>query len=392
MFKQFAETHQAYLSQWYLETPVVVTSGRYKELQGVQQLLMRAIGYFIRHYADYQHIFPLPENIRRVMEICSPYPYRIGTYRPDFLIEEDGQLRICEIGARFPLNGYFLSGIAEYIGQRRFPYRSYLEQPEYNRFLNYLLAYWGNPKHLYVLKGNDRPCDIKYYIPFFEAWGIKTEVVTPEQVASLPDLAGACVVNELNQMEMEQMDNSALENIAASNALNDMRTIFLIHDKRFLAVLSDPAFLSHCLTKEEVARLTPFLIPTYTTVQAPEIWEEARKNKAEWVLKHALLGKSEQVYTGRTCNQEEWEALFAPSVREAMVLQPFIHQQRIRSTIGGQAYHDYVVGTLLCFDHYFFGTGLFRASSFEITNRTDDRKMAPCFTDDYAGYHNPYIL
>lgn len=392
-FKRLAQSQQEYLSQWYLETPVIVASDKYNELWKVQQLLYKAIHYFVEHYDGYGHIFPIQDNIRRIIEICNPYPYRIGTYRPDFLIDKEHRIKICEIGARFPLNGYFLSGIAEYIGHTRYPYTSFLDKRAYSNFLDYLFEYWDFPDKLYVLKGKDRPCDIKYYIPFFEELGIKTEVLTPKEMSSsVQKMTDSCVVNEFNQMEMEVMDENVLKAIAASNALNDMRTIFLIHNKRFLAVLSDPVFLSQCLDNEEIAYLQPFLIPTYSSLQAPDIWEEAKRNKDEWVLKHALLGKSEQVYTGRTCTREEWERLFISSVRESMVLQPFIHQEQIDSRIKDNQYHDFVVGTLLCFDNHFFGTGLFRTSSFEITNRVDDRKMAPCFTDDYSGFQNHFIL
>ena len=393
-FLKIANAQQTYLSQWYLETPAIITSDKYNQLHRVQQLLHRAIRYFVDHYDAYEHIFPMSDNIRRVVDLCSPFPYRVGTYRPDFLIDEVHQMKICEIGARFPLNGYFLSGIAEHIGRERYQYASYFDQPLYKRFLHYLMEYWAGMKQLYVLKGSDRPCDIKYYIPFFEEMGIKVETLSPNDLDhdSLKKLAGCYTLNEFNQMEMDVLDDDVLRAIAASNSLNDMRTIFLIHDKRFLAVLSDTGFLSQFLSPAEASFLRPYLIPTYTSCQAPELWEEARSNKEEWVIKHALLGKSEQVYTGRTCTDEEWDKLFEPSVQSSMVLQPFIHQQRIRSSIQGEQYHDYVVGTMLCFDDHFFGPGLFRTSSFEITNRVDDRKMSPCFTNEYSDYKTYFIL
>ncbi|MCD7898923.1 MAG: hypothetical protein LUH22_03350 [Bacteroides sp.] len=394
-FFQLARSQQEYLSQWYLESPAIITSNRYHQLQKLQQLLYKAIQYFIVHHEKFESIFPLSDKIRRIVDICRPYPYRMGTYRPDFLVEQGGLLKICEIGARFPLNGYFLSGIAEYIGMERYQYSSYLHQPQSIDFLHYLLCkYWGNPETLIILKGSDRPCDIKYYIRFFENLGIQVQTFSPEELrqTDLKRLSNSCVVNELNQMEMDMLDDNILQSIAASNALNDMRTIYLIHDKRFLAVLSDLRFLSECLNEEEVSFLLRYLIPTYTSIQVPEIWEQAKKEKKNWVIKHVLLGKSEQVYTGRTSTQTEWELLFDPSMRESMIIQPFIQQKQIQSAIKDQLYTDFVVGTLLCFDNEFFGTGLFRTSSFEITNRVDDRKMASCFTDDYHHYMNYFLL
>jgi hypothetical protein len=335
IFNKIAESEQEYLAQWYLDSPAIITSQKYNELNKIQKLLYKAINYFILHYDEYGHIFPIPDYIRRIMDICNRFRYRTGTYRPDFLIDRNQQIKICEIGTRFPLNGYFLSGIAEYIGIRRYKYRSYLDKPEYEHFLQYLSAYWGKTGQLYILKGKDRPCDIKLYIPFFNESGIKTEVLSPEQTNafSFKENESPCVVNEFNQTEIDALDNNTLRRIASSNALNDLRTIFLIHDKRFLAVLSDSGFLSRALDRHEISLLQPCLIPTYTPIQNPEIWEEALNNKDHWALKNARSGKSEQVYTGRTCTREEWNGLFSPSIKKSMVLQPFIHQKRFSSSI-----------------------------------------------------------
>jgi hypothetical protein len=229
-------------------------------------------------------------------------------------------------------------------------------------------------------------------VPYFERLGIRVEVFPPERISSFDPEADSRVVNEFNQTEIESLGDDIIKSIAAANAINDMRTIFLIHDKRFLAVLCDKTFLSAALEEEEISHLLPYLVPTYTSVQHPEIWEQAKAGKDGWVIKNALLGKSEQVYTGRTSARREWESLFSGSVRGNMVLQPYINQKRINSSIGDRRYSDYVTGTMLCFDNRFFGAGIFRTSSFEITNRIDDRKMCPCFTDDYAGFENCYIL
>lgn len=381
-FLRLAEQHIPYLSQWYLDTPAVITPDRFDRLKTLQETLYRAICFFARHADEYQAVFPLTQTVRRITALCSPYPYRPGTYRPDFLIDREEQPRICEIGARFPLNGYFLSAIAECIGARKFGYAPASGRWQYEHFLSHLFAYWGDFKELYVLKGADHPCDIKYYIPYFESLGIRVRRLSPEEVLHEPErLKDAPLVNEFNQMEMEEMPDAVLQAIASGRGLNDMRSIFLIHDKRFLAVLSDPAFQARCLSPAQAEGLQPYLIPTYTRAQRPDVWEEAYRSREDWVLKHCRLGKSEQVYAGCVTDEAAWKALFDRPEIGDMVLQPFIRQRKIHSTIGSTAYHDFVVGTLLCFDEAFFGPGLFRTSSFEITNRIDDRKMAPCFTD-----------
>lgn len=392
-FLRLAEQHIPYLSKWYLDTPALVTPERFDALKKLQETLYTALCYFVAHADEYDAIFPLTFKVRRILEVCRPYPYRPGTYRPDFLIDENGQLRLCEIGARFPLNGYFLSGIAECIGARKFGYLPPPEEWQYAHFLNHLFAYWGAFDELYVLKGADHPCDIKYYIPYFEALGICIHQLSPEELARQPlPLENVALVNEFNQMEIERLPLPAVQAIASARGLNDMRSIFLIHDKRFLAVLSDPSFQRACLSRAEIEALTPYLIPTYTRTQRRDLWEEAYHRQEDWVIKHSRLGKSEKVYAGCVTSREKWQTLFVEPEIEEMVLQPFIRQRKIHSAIGGSVYHDFAVGTLLCFDEDFFGPGLFRTSSFEITNRLDDRKMAPCFTDRLPGINDLFIL
>jgi hypothetical protein len=378
-FCKVAEHHIPYLSQWFADQPAVILPSKYQEFKKLQQILFKAICHFQEHLSEFVHLFPLSGFIEKLIRICAPYPYRIGTYRPDFLIDGGGNILICEIGARFPLNGYFLSGFAEQVGRLKFPLLPHPPQRAFDSFLDYLFGYWGGVfNEVCVLKGADRPCDIKYYVPFFEEMGIKVTLLSPETLSQNPSLLeGKAVINEFNQMEMMSCSMEVLEAIAASNALNDMRTIFLLHDKRFLSVLCNSDFTSHFLSDEERLFLQQRLIPTYTASHAPEKWREAKENKDMWLLKHALLGKSERLFAGPLCSTKEWEALFLSKDLSNMVLQPFILQKSFSFSIGSSLYTDYVTGTLLCGDSAFFGPGLFRTSSCAVANRTDDRKMAP---------------
>ena len=382
-FGLVAESNIPRLSCWYLDTPAVIPPKRYAEFHQIQRIIYMAIHYYIEHYHLYRDIVPQTDFVENLLKVCAPYTYRPGTYRPDFLLDGSGAIKICEIGARFPLNGYFLSGIAEMIGRRRFGYLPHNKESQYARFLSYLFAYWGEEfDTICVLKGADRPGDIKFYVPMFENMGIKVVVLSPSALLQNKNLLHkSAVINELNQMEIEGLPVDIIEAIAASNSLNDLRSIFLIHDKRFMALMSNTEFLSAFLTQDQIKILNRTMIPTFTYFQDSDTWAQARTNKDEWILKHRLLGKSEKVYAGCYCSAREWADIFNSSEIADMVLQPFIKQRRISSSIGDKKYDDYAVGTLLCFDNYFFGPGIFRTSSCEITNRVDDRKMAPCIID-----------
>lgn len=58
---------------------------------------------------------PLSPRARHILDLAGQRPYRVGTYRPDYVIALDNTIHVSEIGARFPLDGYFNGAVAEYI-------------------------------------------------------------------------------------------------------------------------------------------------------------------------------------------------------------------------------------------------------------------------------------
>jgi hypothetical protein len=271
-----------------------------------------------------------------------------------------------------------------------------IPKPPYiaRNFLAYLYAYFGELTNVCTLKSPaDRPMDLRLYSRIFEMSGIPFAVIEPDELARQPArLSTAAVINELNQMDLEMLDLALIEKIAAANSLNDLRTIFLIHDKRFLSVLGNTSFLADFLTDQEISFLTRHIIPTYTRSQAPELWQQAWANKDGWILKPFLLGKSEKTLAGCVTEDARWQAAFEDADIEQMILQPFIPQKRFVASLGGRMYQDYVVGTFLGFDGEFFGPGRFRASSFPVTNQGDDRKVAPLLVEEAGVFRSPFVL
>ena len=146
--------------------------------------------------------------------------------------------------------------------------------------------------------------------------------------------------------------------------------------------MTHAAFLNEALAPAEIEEIRPFLIPTYAKALDPEIWRQARADKDRWILKPFNVGKSIDVFAGPLTDAAEWQALFDTGRADRMVLQEYVPQRRFRGTIGGQAYRDYAAGTLLFFEEGYFGPGLFRTSSYPVTNKVDDRKIAPLVTPD----------
>lgn len=56
-----------------------------------------------------QKLICLSETVLSLLHELEKIPYLLGSFRPDFLYAIDGTIKICEINARFPTNGYWIS-------------------------------------------------------------------------------------------------------------------------------------------------------------------------------------------------------------------------------------------------------------------------------------------
>jgi len=242
--------------------------------------------------------------------------------------------------------------------------------------MQYLEGLIGDHRRIIVLKNSDSRNSSKFFVPIFQKMGFEVVIILPEEVNHRRgELEEGFVVSELSIEELESLSDETLAVLAASDMINDLRTVILVHDKRFHAVLGRTEIREAVLSPKEIALLDLFYVQTYTHGEAPELWEEARLNKDRWILKHRSLGKSEEIYAGVVTSEEEWARLFVRADLGEFVVQQWIEQMRFDGTVNGKEYSDFVTGTLLFFDDNYFGPGFFRTSSFPVTNVTDDRKM-----------------
>ena len=388
LFKGFAEVARdaaEYFRPWTYDVPLAIRQETNGRLARIQQLFHRCVRHLAEHYDRYRDLMPTSDRVAEILALSRSKPYRPGTYRTDFIVDETNQIRLIETTCRFAMNGYFTSGFFvhnladRYLAGRPDVRKLDAYTPFYDRFMEH----FGPFDHVCLLKGADDRNDTKFVIPVFEKAGIPVHVVPAAEVpARTAEFRGAAVLGELSHDEICALPTETVAAIVAADSMNDLRTVFLIHDKRFFALLTHAAFLNAALSPAEIAELRPFLVPTYAKNLAPEIWRQARADKDRWILKPFNVGKSIDVFAGPLTDAAEWTALFDSGRADRMVLQEYVPQRRFRGTIGGQAYRDYAAGTLLFFEDGYFGPGLFRASSYPVTNKVDDRKIAPLVTPD----------
>jgi len=374
----YAAEKYAYYNQWMFDEPIFISRKEDEEIQALQKVLFKVINYFIENYDKWSHLMPLNVESRRVFDAFKDRPYASGSYRVDTVFDQNRQQKIIETTCRFALNGFFIASNSDKFSRT---YQSVSSNcpPAINRhasFMQYLEGLIGDHRRIIVLKNSDSRNSSKFFVPIFQKMGFEVVIILPEEVNHRRgELEEGFVVSELSIEELESLSDETLAVLAASDMINDLRTVILVHDKRFHAVLGRTEIREAVLSPKEIALLDLFYVQTYTHGEAPELWEEARLNKDRWILKHRSLGKSEEIYAGVVTSEEEWARLFVRADLGEFVVQQWIEQMRFDGTVNGKEYSDFVTGTLLFFDDNYFGPGFFRTSSFPVTNVTDDRKM-----------------
>ena len=381
------ETKLAYYHHWYHDRPMLITSERRDELRRMQALLYKCIVYMAEHYREWvPRYMPLDDKVMEILDRQSHYPFRAGAYRPDYLISDDGRLLLVEITCRFFGHGIWANYPSVVKAQQFMAEHPSLGEEtgvgSYNELLTYMRDIIPTGRPLYVLKSGDRGSESTFYTKFYEYYGHEVTIYEAAEVEANIDQWShdAVVISALNQQDLLSFRMETLQAMIDVRMLNDFRTIFLAHDKRFLSLIFVDEFTRQCLTQEETDFLRQHTIPTYIyNNRYKEVWEDALTHKDEYILKPYDLGKSVGLYAGVMTDVQTWRsALGNPDY----ILQPFIHQRTYPCVWEGRHYDEYVCGMMLCMDDRYFDSGMFRTSSAPVTNKVDDRKMCVIHSDD----------
>ncbi len=382
-FLEIAKTAVPYFAQWTYNEPMVVTLETNNTMRFLQQAMYKAIRHFAENYENYGHLMPLSERTSKILAMCKDVSYRTGTYRTDFLIDESRHIWLMEITCRFALNGLLRAGFMRQMVDSLLASKPPIQRvDQYSAFFDFFSVYLGDFSRVCFLK-NDSFNESRYFIPLFESIGYPVQVLEMEDIPqSLDLLDGSAIIGQLRQDEWCSLPLDVVDRLVHTNMLNDLRTVFLIHDKRFFSVLQDDDFLRAAMSKAESERFRAHLVPTWGWHERRDLWEQARQVKNGWIIKPRSLGMGIGVKAGPLTEQADWESVFEQDDVEDLTLQPYISQARFHGRVGNEERYDYIVGTLLTFENHFFGPGVFRASSHPVTNQGDTRRLAHVVTND----------
>jgi hypothetical protein len=368
--------------------PFGVTADRLAELRSLQGSLYRAIVAVVMNWprdARISGVIRLPAAERNLLAPITRKPYRPGAYRPDFLHAADGRVMVNEINARFTLNGFLSSMLLNRCVPLLDPTRSPL--PALEGLEPALRARLGEAGPVGVLKSSERGCDIHL---FRSRWGPRCEMLTPRQLTAKHLARWSAVILELHQHELLGEVPADLRAALAGHPgiLNDLRTIFIAHDKRLLALLSTADVLEDYLEADDVARLRRHVVPTWVKGLAPEKVGETLAQPAGWLAKPPRSGKGKGIAVSSRMSPAEWRQSLH-EMSDDWVLQPYVEQQLfpITAVRGGDlvTVPMRVVGLLPALDDQAFGPGLYRASPDEIVNvARGGVVLAPALMDAFA--------
>ncbi|KAI2137938.1 hypothetical protein LOZ27_005676 [Ophidiomyces ophidiicola] len=360
-----------------------------------------------------------------------PFKECLGSWRPDILIENASDTSevaerfvLCEINARFSFNGFILSSSGQQalqdMGSEDKCMLSVLEPSE---VVDSLLNCFDPTRPLHLLKGEEHGHDIHLFVQDVERrTGAAPIFISPEDLRLVPTdsskfgyklcstvkeespqsrgssqsstmtkawrsarfIYGGEILEEvhqvgleLHQRELRELSPEMLRHLAL-RCFNDMRTIFLVHDKRMLGILLqelDSLVTNHgVLTKEQARALRAGIVTTYLP-GSQELEHMIVKSKCQPELKNNYLlkpirsGKGAGIIFGDEISNSEWqdklETLRRPDITsgqpiyivQRQINQP-TYQVLAREEDGLQ--QNRLVGTYLAIHGKFLGLGIWR--------------------------------
>ncbi|MGZ5051594.1 MAG: hypothetical protein ACXWF8_12160 [Methylobacter sp.] len=377
---------------WYAERfspyPLLVEPAELQMFVHLRATLNRAIVEIVDAYGDdprIADIIRLPPPLTSLLGKLRHKPYEVGSFLPDLLLDHAGTWKVCEINARFPVNGYlssyyinsFIGGLDYLSGSAARPLT------ELDGLLEAIAGRFEPDKPLLVLRDREKGMDTHLLLPELQRYGIRALTVRGGAIYDGGEPVQQFIL-ELERDELLAMSAELLEALADSPAyFNDLRTLLLAHDKRLLAVLGNAGIMADYLDKADLAVLAEHILPTYQAYD-PKIAEDLQANPGGWVLKRNSSGRGIDMLFGWECEPSQWRQTLATQADD-YTAQRCLPQRRVPIIVleNGELRQQpmNIVAMLPGFDGRLFGPGFFRAGLDSVINVSGGRgAIVPAMT------------
>ncbi|MBL4604418.1 MAG: hypothetical protein JKY02_01765 [Flavobacteriaceae bacterium] len=376
----------------FLNTPVQLGEESLKDYAFLSHVLHHVFERVVINYLQderLQDIYQLDDFFNAVIDTANQVPYQVGFYRPDFVYDTTGQEKICEIGCRYPINGWMLSHYLNEVSEQfaKQTNMNWSAIPEQSGFFAEFEKKFNKDEPVFLVHKREKGTEVNYLIKELAEKGIRIVSITPEELTLEEGVlmgkgeAANQFFLELDREELRLFDQLVLKAlILKGNCINDVRSIILLHDKRIMAVLYDHNIMINYISGEDYDFLKKFLIPTFT-LNNQQNKDFLLITDQNWILKPNSGGRGIDVFIKDECTPETWKDIVTNKWKDYMV-QNYIEQQKFTIVSGGEKREINLVGLILCCNNKSYGPGLFRGSSDSVINLHEGRGVVlPCVLD-----------
>jgi hypothetical protein len=380
LFSGYFQKETGLNGDYFANSAVTLSSEYSKEMNQLCSILNKACTAIVLNYFEDEGIrkyYQLDEDMETLLKKSNNAAYNQGFYRPDFLYDKNDQPKICEIGARYPLNGWMISYYLQLINNQTNTNKDRTESnlenlidDLYNQFLPH--------QKIALLHDEEKGTEIFYLQK--ELAKLKIELISaqPQDLILSND---AIYVNgepvsqfilEMDREELKKIKPEVLDKLISEKSyFNDIRTLILIHDKRVLAVMYDAQIMEKYLNKEDYSFLQKYLIPSFVITESSgcDIFINSEENL---ILKLNSGGRGIGAYVKKDCTTREWEKIIRENWNKYLI-QHFVDQQEFTDVENNRQIH--LVGMLLCKNDKNYGAGLFRGSDETVVNVHQGRAL-----------------
>ncbi|PGH15470.1 hypothetical protein AJ79_02447 [Helicocarpus griseus UAMH5409] len=349
-----------------------------------------------------------------------PYKERLGSWRPDFLVEDDEtgseNYRLTEINARFCFNGFMHQAYGqEALSTLGVGNNGTVHATDSALILKGLLDLFDNKVPLHLLKGEEPGIDIHMFIDFMNRYvGIRPRLISPADLRLIPDPENrggyklCCVMKEsklngyasspfvlqsgeqepleeihqigleLHQHELFALPMELLHQISL-RCFNDMRTVLLVHDKRMLGIIKQeiPTLVARYVLTDAQGHaldegIADTILPGSTDLEALiQLSKGAPKRRKQFLLKPVRGGKGAGIVFDDELTPAQWVASLE-RLRKAELVSgspSYVVQRRVWPCLydlilaaSGERVKYPLIGTYHTVNGHLLGIGTWRSS------------------------------
>jgi hypothetical protein len=368
-------------SNFFANSSVVLTSDYNRQMIRLCSVLNKACNAIVINYFKDDRIrnyYQLDQELEAILKKADKKVYNQGFYRPDFLYDLNNQAKICEIGARYPLNGWMISYYLKLMNSELDESGFGTKDSKLKNLIEDLydeLAPLGNA---ILVHDDEKGTEIFYLQKELAKRGLELISAKPQDLKLLNDAihvnghAASQFILEMDREELKKINPEVMDRIIDKNSyFNDIRTLILIHDKRVLAVMYDAEIMSDYLSADDYGFLQDYLIPSFV-ITNPNECETFIHSNQNLILKLNSGGRGIGAYVKKDCTSKEWEMIIRENWNDYLI-QHFVDQKEFQDVENNR--HIHLVGMLLCKDEQTYGSGLFRGSDESVVNVHQGRAL-----------------